>query len=195
GNPDCDGDGLSDGVEVKVFRTDPMKWDTDGDGVSDGLEAAATGLNAFVTVLPEGWIRMTLEWKNKRMYVSTNSSVLGVVFNSTSMTLSINVGGPDGTTGIANITIPTDMISTLSNVKVTLDDQPIDFQISQAGGYAQIYVQYHHSYHQLAAHLSGGGSGGGGFDFTAILSYWWLILSIAIVAVASVIATIIVKRR
>ncbi|MEM1566186.1 MAG: hypothetical protein QW510_03745, partial [Candidatus Bathyarchaeia archaeon] len=64
-NPDSDGDGLSDGVEIKVFLTNPMKRDTDGDGVSDGLEAAATGLNAFVSVLPAGWIRMQLEWRNR----------------------------------------------------------------------------------------------------------------------------------
>ncbi|MEM2806873.1 MAG: hypothetical protein QXK86_08515, partial [Candidatus Bathyarchaeia archaeon] len=109
--------------------------------------------------------------------------------------LTVNVGGPDGTTGIADITVPIDMISSLSAVTVTLDNQPLDFQISQAGGYAQIYVQYHHSYHQLTAHLSGGGGvTGGGLDLTGILSYWWLILSVAIVAVASVIAAMIVKR-
>jgi hypothetical protein len=194
GNPDFDDDGLSDGVEVKVFRTDPTKADTDGDGVSDGLEAAATGLNAFVSVLPDGWIRMQLEWKDKRMYVSTNSSVLGVVFNSTSMALTVSVGGPDGSMGIANITIPVDMISSLSTVKVTLDNQPIDFQISQMGNYAQIYVQYHHSFHDLTAHLKGGVGGSGGIDLTGILGYWWLILSVAIVAMASIIAFIIVKR-
>jgi|GEM_PF-1286024 len=194
GNTDYDGDGLSDGVEVKVFRTDPTKKDTDGDGVSDGLEAAATGLNAFVSVLPEGWIRMQLEWRDKRMYVSTNSSVLGVVFDSTNMALTVSVGGPDGSKGIANITIPMDMISSLSAVKVTLDNQPINFQISQIGRYAQIYVQYHHSFHDLTAHLKGGGGGIGGVDLTGILGYWWLILSVAIVAVASIIALIIVKR-
>ncbi len=193
GNPDSDGDGLSDGVEVKVFKTDPRKADTDGDGVSDGLEAAATGLNAFVSVLPDGWIRMILEWKNKTMYVSTNSSVLGVVFDSTNMALSISVGGPDGTTGIANITVPMEMVNSLSAVKVTLDNQPIDFQISQVGSNAQIYVQYHHSYHELTAHLKGGG-GIGGVDLTGFMSYWWIILSVAIVAVAAVIALIIVKR-
>jgi hypothetical protein len=194
GNPDFDDDGLSDGVEVKVFRTDPTKKDTDGDGVSDGLEAAATGLNAFVSVLPDGWIRMQLEWSNKTMYVSTNSSVLGVIFNSTSMALTVSVGGSDGTTGIANITIPVDMISSLSAVKVTLDNQPIDFQISQTGRYAQIHVQYHHSFHDLTAHLKGEGVGIGGVDLTGILGYWWLILSVAIVAVASIIAFIVVKR-
>jgi len=194
GNPDFDDDGLSDGVEVKVFRTDPTKKDTDGDGVSDGLEAAATGLSAFVSVLPEGWICMTLQWSNKTMYVSTNSSVLGVVFNSTNMALSVSVGGPDGTTGIANITIPIEMISSLSAVQVTLDNQPIDFQITQVGSNAQIYVQYQHSYHELTARLSGGGGGIGGGALTSILSYWWLIMSVAIVAVASIIAFIIVKR-
>jgi len=194
GNTDCDGDGLSDGVEVKVFKTNPTKADTDGDGISDGLEAAATGLSAFVSVLPEGWIRMQLQWSNKTMYVSTNSSVLGVVFNSTSMALSISVGGPDGTTGTANITIPMEMINSLSAVQVTLDNQPIDFQITQVGSNAQIYVEYHHSFHELTAHLQGGGGGIGGVDLTGILGYWWLILSVAIVAVASVIALIIVKR-
>ncbi|MBT0160570.1 hypothetical protein G4O51_11375 [Candidatus Bathyarchaeota archaeon A05DMB-2] len=192
GSTDFDGDGLSDGVEVKVFKTDPKKADTDGDGVSDGLEAAATGLSAFVSVLPEGWIRMTLQWSNKTMYVSTNSSVLGVVFNSTSMALSISVGGPDGTTGIANITIPIEMVNSLSAVQVTLDNQPIDFQINQVGNNAQIYVEYHHSFHELTAHLQGGV---GGADLTGILGYWWIILSVAIIAAASVIALIIIKRR
>ena len=37
-NPDTDGDGLSDGEEVHKYRTDPTKWDTDGDGLSDGDE-------------------------------------------------------------------------------------------------------------------------------------------------------------
>lgn len=37
-NPDTDGDGLSDGDEVKIWHTDPMKKDTDGDGFNDGDE-------------------------------------------------------------------------------------------------------------------------------------------------------------
>lgn len=37
-NPDMDGDGFSDGDEVKKYRTDPKKADTDGDGYSDAQE-------------------------------------------------------------------------------------------------------------------------------------------------------------
>jgi len=34
-NPDCDGDGLLDGEEVKKYHTDPLNPDSDGDGISD----------------------------------------------------------------------------------------------------------------------------------------------------------------
>lgn len=37
-NPDTDGDGLSDGDEVHLYRTNPLKADTDGDGLNDGAE-------------------------------------------------------------------------------------------------------------------------------------------------------------
>ena len=187
---DTDGDGLSDGVEVKVFKTDPLKADTDGDGVSDGLEAAATGLSAFVSVLPEGWIRIQLEWKNNTMFISTNSSVLGVVFNSTSMALSVSVGGPDGTVGIANLTIPVSLISSLSAVRVTLDNQPIDFTINQVGNTAQITVQYHHSFHQLTAELAGGG----GIGPLNIGQQWLIWIVVGVAAIAVVIVFLLKKR-
>ena len=42
--PDTDGDGLSDGEEVKLYGTDPLDSDSDGDGLSDGdeLDVVAT---------------------------------------------------------------------------------------------------------------------------------------------------------
>lgn len=39
-NPDTDGDGLLDGLEVHKYKTDPLLRDTDGGGVSDGHEVA-----------------------------------------------------------------------------------------------------------------------------------------------------------
>lgn len=37
-NPDTDGDGLSDGDEVIIWKTNPLNPDTDGDGYTDGSE-------------------------------------------------------------------------------------------------------------------------------------------------------------
>ena len=37
-NPDTDGDGLTDGEEVKRYHTNPLNQDTDGDGLTDGEE-------------------------------------------------------------------------------------------------------------------------------------------------------------
>ncbi len=37
---DTDKDGLNDGAEINIFKTDPLKLDTDGDGVPDGKEVA-----------------------------------------------------------------------------------------------------------------------------------------------------------
>ncbi len=42
-NPDTDGDGLKDGLEVKKFNTDPKDEDSDDGGAKDGLEVSMGG--------------------------------------------------------------------------------------------------------------------------------------------------------
>jgi hypothetical protein len=42
-NPDTDGDGVADGDEITIYRTEPTLPDTDGDGFSDGDELFAAG--------------------------------------------------------------------------------------------------------------------------------------------------------
>lgn len=37
-NPDSDADGILDGGEITITKTDPLKADTDGDGMKDGAE-------------------------------------------------------------------------------------------------------------------------------------------------------------
>ncbi len=39
-NPDTDGDGISDGDEINIYKTNPFSVDSDGDGVPDGKEIA-----------------------------------------------------------------------------------------------------------------------------------------------------------
>jgi hypothetical protein len=42
-NPDTDGDGLSDGDEVHVWKSNPLRRDTDFDGIDDGDEVTIYG--------------------------------------------------------------------------------------------------------------------------------------------------------
>lgn len=41
-DPDTDGDGLDDGLEVKIIGTNPLSSDSDKDGVTDGIEVVGT---------------------------------------------------------------------------------------------------------------------------------------------------------
>lgn len=44
-NPDTDGDGLTDGEELKLYQSDPLREDSDGDGLKDGEEVHTYGSN------------------------------------------------------------------------------------------------------------------------------------------------------
>ena len=48
-NPDTDGDGLTDGIEVNTYATNPLLVDTDGDGLTDGVEVTTYGTNPNVS--------------------------------------------------------------------------------------------------------------------------------------------------
>jgi len=43
-DPDSDGDGLADGLEVKIYGTDPLNPDSDDDGLPDGLEVRSPAI-------------------------------------------------------------------------------------------------------------------------------------------------------
>ncbi|HPQ94677.1 MAG: hypothetical protein KDI44_04100 [Thiothrix sp.] len=48
-NPDTDGDGLPDGLEVDSYHTSPLIADTDGDGITDGQEIAKANAEGLET--------------------------------------------------------------------------------------------------------------------------------------------------
>lgn len=186
-NVDTDDDGLSDGLEVHVFRTDPTKKDTDGDGISDGLEAAAAGFNANVMILPKNWIKAQLLWSNYTMDVLTNSSVIGITFNSTSKQLTVNVNGVDGTIGICNLTMPKSLISSSSDIKIYLDNQPLDFSMNEDSLHYYVSVKYMHSAHVLLASFAP--SAKANFDYTPY------IVSGVMITILCVVVLFMVLRR
>ncbi|MBI2439911.1 MAG: OmpA family protein [Lentisphaerae bacterium] len=55
-NPDTDGDGLTDGEEVKIYKTDPLNPDTDYDGLNDGEEIHKYKTNPLVRDTDKGGV-------------------------------------------------------------------------------------------------------------------------------------------
>jgi Tol biopolymer transport system component len=186
-NVDTDDDGLSDGLEVHVFGTDPTKKDTDEDGISDGLEAAAAGFNANIMTLPKNWIKVQLSWSNYTMDVATNSSVIGVMFNSTSKQLTVNVVGVDGTVGVCNLTVPKSLVSLSSDIKIYLDNQPLYFSLSENLHYYHISVEYTHSTHVLLASFAQ--------STEAVWDYTLYIIMGTVVAIFCMAIIIVFRRR
>lgn len=184
---DTDDDGLSDGLEVHVFGTDPTKKDTDGDGISDGLETAAAGFNANIMILPRNWIKVQLSWSNYTMDVATNSSVIGVMFNSTSKQLTVNVAGVDGTVGVCNLTVPKSLVSSSSDIKIYLDNQPLYFSLNEDLNYYYISVEYTHSTHVLLANFAQ--------SIEAVWDYTLYIITGTVVAVFCIAIIIVFRRR
>jgi hypothetical protein len=66
-DPDSDGDGLLDGLEVHAHLTDPTQADSDGDGDDDGweLEVGLDPLDASSKRYPNGWPHLDVATKRE----------------------------------------------------------------------------------------------------------------------------------
>ncbi|MCK5562420.1 MAG: Ig-like domain-containing protein, partial [Thermoplasmata archaeon] len=150
---DSDGDGLSDGIELIFFNTDPTNWDSDNDGIGDGLEKY--DYNAKIDILPDGWIRMKIYWKDYVIIIETNSSVISATFDSVNRELSIDVGGNNGTGGVTDIMVPIAMINNSEQIKIEFDGGPINYTLDQNKTYYSIHIEYNHSTHRLTMNFKG----------------------------------------
>lgn len=184
-NPDSDGDGLGDGVEVKI-GLNPLSWDTDGDGIGDGVEFAINFENCEAEPLPDNSIKVQVFWGDYRMDVISDSTVLGVTFDSDSGQLTVGVSGPDGTTGTCDITVPKALISSTSDVSVYLDDQPIEFTRTQDETNYHLHMEYAHSEHDLVVSLTPRG---------AIPPPTALVLVIALIVVMGVLCAYFIRKK
>jgi len=54
-NPDTDGDGLRDGEELNMYRTDPLKADTDAGSVDDFTEITEELIHLILMMMSLRW--------------------------------------------------------------------------------------------------------------------------------------------
>ncbi len=181
-----DNDNLGDGVEIRL-NLDPNNWDSDGDGIGDGLEFIANfGGQSSALCLPEDFIRMTIQWEDNFVLITSNSTNLSASFDRSSGELTFNVERPTGTTSLCNVTFPQSLISDLDNLNVKLDDNQITFNYTVSDNMVKISFQYSNSEHAVNVSTKGDT-----LAVDAIPGYdLWIILGISFILI-----TLKIKRK
>jgi hypothetical protein len=86
--------------------------------------------------------------------VTSNSTLSGLLFDSTSAELRFSVTGPPETAGYVDVVIPKTLIGDISSLKVYIDDNPLSFNsISQTDSWV-ISFTYQHSSHRISINMS-----------------------------------------
>jgi peptidoglycan/xylan/chitin deacetylase (PgdA/CDA1 family) len=86
--------------------------------------------------------------------VASNSTVSDLSFNSTSLKLSFTVSGPSGTTGLTNVTIAKTFVANVTNLKVFLDRNPLQYTTTETGDSWVVSFTYTHSTHYIMLALN-----------------------------------------
>jgi peptidoglycan/xylan/chitin deacetylase (PgdA/CDA1 family)/PKD repeat protein len=86
--------------------------------------------------------------------VASNSTVSDLSFNSTSLKLSFTVAGPSGTTGLTNVTIAKTFVANVTNLKVFLDGNPLQYTTTETGDSWVVSFTYTHSTHYVMLALN-----------------------------------------
>jgi hypothetical protein len=100
----------------------------------------------------------TLEFKNISVARGTgealflaesNSTLSSLAFNSTSKEISFTASGPSETTGYVRFIISNTLMENLTDFRVFLDGQQIQFTATSEGEMQVLYFQYSHSSHSI----------------------------------------------
>jgi hypothetical protein len=81
--------------------------------------------------------------------VESNSTISNLSFNSTSVTLSFVVSGPNGTSGYTKASIAKTLIPIFTGVTVSLDGKNLTFTVGSTIDYWVLEFNYGHSSHQV----------------------------------------------
>ena len=86
--------------------------------------------------------------------IQTNSTLAAFSFDPANKQLSFSLTGPDGSTGYINVYISKGILPDISNLKVSLDGEPINFDAVSTGYSWVLSFDYHHSTHKVSINLN-----------------------------------------
>jgi hypothetical protein len=143
----------------------PMLWSTTNNQWQYDYTATTIGTKMFtisevsdtsydLTVINDNIGAQTLDVWSLPFSVISNSTVSEIAFNSTIRVLSFTVSGPSGTVGYTNVTIARALIANISELKVNLDGNQINYTATSTDYSWLIHFTYGHSTHKIVILLS-----------------------------------------
>jgi hypothetical protein len=85
--------------------------------------------------------------------VTSNSTITGLMFDSAKNELSFNVSGTIGTCGYVIISIPSSLVTNISDLKVYVDNDQAQYSFDSQSDCWLLYLTYHHSTHIITVNL------------------------------------------
>jgi parallel beta-helix repeat protein len=96
-----------------------------------------------------------LPYENQQyFFVESNSTVSALAFNSTSLELSFTVNGTEGTAGYVKVTIAKNLVANAENIKVYMDGEQLNYEITSNTDSWLLSFTYTHSTHDVMISLA-----------------------------------------
>lgn len=86
---------------------------------------------------------------------SSNSTITGLNFNSSTRILSFSSEGPSGTVGYVKITLEKDPAFNPQGVSAFLDGKPVEYAITSTSQSWVLDITYSHSVHNVVVNFNG----------------------------------------
>jgi hypothetical protein len=133
-----------------------------------------------------------LPFQNQNVFlVASNGTVSALAFNSTSLELSFTVNGTSGTTGYVKVTIAKSLVSNAENIKVYLDGNQLNYEVTSNANAWLLTFTYKHSNHQVRISLA---TNAATTPFLSI-EFWIGIAAAIIIFVISIGLLVYLKKR
>jgi hypothetical protein len=132
-----------------------------------------------------------LPYENQQLFLlESNSTVSALAFNSTSSELSFTVNGTEGTAGYVKVTIAKSLVSNAENIKVYLDGNQLNYDVTSNADSWILSFTYQHSTHNVMISLAANGAGG-----TLLSIESSAVIVVVVIAVAGVVGLVVWRKK
>ena len=153
------------------------------EGEDNSLGASSEIVNFAVTQFAE---------ENTLFSVSSNSTVTSLVFDSENSELKFTVSGPSETTGYAKTTIAKSLVLNPENIRVYLDGNLLEYEVTSDADSWLLSFTYTHSTHQVSVILP---VNNGGITLLGMEYSIWVVLATVVIVIGISLLVYFKKRK